>query len=840
LKESIRVALSILEAPWINLRKNSVYRRESSSRVLKTCNLLILGLPKTPGFARRDYERSLPLALKLPRKSSACAQEAHPRPQYLDTGLPIERRIDDLLPRLTIQEKVSSTGATIFPQPIAMAATFDPDLIRQVGQETAVESKAAHIRPAWSPVINLARDVRWGRTEETFGESPYLASRMGVAWIEGFQGEGMIATPKHYAVHGNPLGGRDSNDIGLSNRVMREIFLLAFRAAIEEAHAGSIMAAYSSWQGVPDNVSDTLLTKILREEWGFDGFVVSDCGALENLVIKQGIAVTREQAAAMGIAAGVNMNCGTVYKDWARKAVADGLVTEAQLDAVVRPVLRAKFRLGLFEHPEPSKMIWDKLPEYDTAPARALARRVELEGAVLLKNDNHMLPLDRSMGTIAVIGPNADTAQTGDYSAKPAPHQLVTVLDGIRSHVSPQARVLYAAGLLSPVATDATGFAQAVQVAKQADVAVIVVGDNSHPGSREDTSGENNDGATLDFPGAQRALIQAVQKTGTPVVLVLVNGKPFTLGWEAEHVPAILATWYPGEAGGDATADLLFGDQNPSGRLPVSWPRSPGQLLLNYDYLPSGRRYDYYDMPFAPQWRFGFGMTYTQFRYTNLRITPKADDPGFVTVNADVKNVGSRDGDEVCQLYVTDTIASVLTPVIELEGVQRIALKAGEQKTVTFHLTPYQLSLLDANMVRRVEPGEFRIHVGGVSPDVPAGVVDDRKRKIGFNDPLEGVSGSFDEPTAYSARFAYSLDAPSAVHSGQSLPVTVTVLNQGNLTDVTEAKLFDGLQIGSWSFEVPPGETKTHTFQVTLTRSGQLTLVAGTELVTRAIHLRPQ
>lgn len=802
--------------------------------------------------------------------SIAHSQGTQSRPQYLDPRLPVEQRINDLLPRMTIQEKVSqifdawgsaaiprlavpallktealhgqsySTGATIFPQPIAMGATFDPQLIEQVGRQTAVESKAAHIRAAWSPVINLARDVRWGRTEETFGESPYLVSRMGVAWIDGFQGEGMIATPKHYAVHGDPLGGRDSNDIGLSDRMLREIFLPAFRAAIEEAHAGSIMAAYSSWQGVPDNISDTLLTKILREEWGFDGFVVSDCGALENLVIKQGIAATLEQAAAMGIAAGVNMNCGTVYKDWAEKAVADRLVTEAQLDDVVRPVLRAKFRLGLFEHPEPAKMVWDKLPEYDTPPARALARRVEVEGAVLLKNDGHLLPLNRNVGTIAVIGPNADTAQTGDYSAKPSLHQLKTVLDGIRSHVSPQTKVLYVAGLSSPVSTDTSGFAEAEQAAKQAGVAVVVVGDNSHPGGGKDTTGENNDGATLDLPGAQRALVRAIQETGTPVVLVLVNGRPLTLGWEAEHIPAILATWYPGEAGGDATADLLFGDQNPSGRLPVSWPRSPGQLPLNYDYLPSGRRYDYYDMPFAPQWRFGFGMSYTQFSYSNLRITPKAGDSGFVTVSADVQNVGSRDGDEVCQLYMTDTIASVLTPVIELEGVHRISLRAGEQKTVSFQLTPYQLSLLDANMVRRVEPGEFRIHVGGTSPDVPREVVDDRKKKIGFTDPLEGVSGSFTEPTAYSARFAYTLDAPNAVQSGQSFPVTVTVRNEGNLTDVTEARLFDGSQLGSWSFEVPPGETKTHTFHVTVTHSGQLALVAGTQLVTRAIHLGPE
>lgn len=790
-----------------------------------------------------------------------------PAPRYLDAKVPIELRIDDLLGRMTIQEKVSqitddwgsaaiphlgvpallktealhgqsySTGATIFPQPIAMGATFDPGLIEEVGRQTAVESKAAHLYAAWSPVINLARDIRWGRTEETFGESPYLVSRMGVAWIDGFQSLGMIATPKHYAVHGDPLGGRDSNDIGLSDRMLRTVFLPPFRAAIEEAHAGSIMAAYSSWQGVPDNISNTLLAKILREEWGFDGFVVSDCGALENLVIKQGLAATGEQAAAMGIEAGVNMNCGTTYKDWAAKAVADGLVTEAQLDEVVRPVLRAKFRLGLFERREPAKMVWDKLPEYDTPQARALARRVAVEGAVLLKNDNHLLPLKRNVKTIAVIGPNADVAQTGDYSAKPAERQLTTVLDGIRSHLSPESHLLHAAGLRSPMSTDMSGFAEAVGAAKQADVAVVVVGDNSHPGDDKQTSGEGHDSATLDLPGAERALVRAIEETGTPVVLVLVNGKPFTLGWEAEHIPAILATWYPGEAGGEATADLLFGDQNPSGRLPVSWPRSAGQLPLNYDYLPSGRGYDYDDMPFTAQWRFGFGLSYTQFRYSNLRIAPRAGDSGFVTVSADVENVGGQDGDEVCQLYVTDMIASVLTPVIELEGVERVSLKAGERKTVSFELTPYQLSLLDRDMARRVEPGEFRIHVGGVSPDTPAGTNDDRKRIVGFASPLEGISGSFKEPTAYSAQFVYTLDAPDTAESGHSFPVTVTVHNAGNLTDVTEARLFNVSQIGSWSFELRPGETKSHTFQVAPTRSGQLTVVAGNQVVTRTVEL---
>jgi beta-glucosidase len=787
--------------------------------------------------------------------------------KYLDSGAKVEDRIDDLLRRMTIEEKVSqivdswgstgiqrlgvpallkteglhsqsySTGATLFPQPISMAATFDPELIQKVGQQTAIEAKAAHLRASWSPVLDVVRDVRWGRTEETYGESPYLVSRMGVAWIEGFQGEGMVAIPKHFAGHGQPMGGRDSQDIGLSDRTMREIHLPSFRAAVEEAHAGGVMAAYGLWDGVPDNASITLLQKILRQEWGFDGMVVSDCGAPEHFLTKHAVVQTQEEGVALAAVAGVNMECGSLYKAAMTKAVKDGFVTEEQLDTVVRPTLRTKFRLGLFENPTSAKMIWDKLPEYDTAQSRELARKVEIEGAVLLQNDSHVLPLSKDMKTIAVIGPNADLAQTGDYSPKLAPNQLTTILQGIRSHVGATTQVLYAPGLANPLSTDTSKFGEAVAIAKQADVVVLAVGDNSHPGGGEQTTGENRDGATLDFPGAQRELIKAVAAAGTPVVLVIVNGKPFTLGWESSHIPSILVTWYPGEEGGDATADLLFGVQNPSGRLPVTWPRTPGQLPLNYDYHPSGRSYSYYDLPFTPQYRFGYGLSYTKFQYSNLRIKPKDGDPGFVSVSADVRNIGDRGGDEVAQLYITDEVASVSTPVIELEGMKRISLQAGEGGRVTFDVTPYQLSLLDANMVRRVEPGKFRIHVGGVSPDVPKDINQDRKARIGFSDPINGISGEFTEPKAYAAHFAYKLDAPGKASSGQPFAVTVTVKNDGDLTDVTEAKLYDSVELASWRFELKPGEEKSHTFEVLVYKPGDMALVAGSQIITKPISV---
>jgi beta-glucosidase len=793
--------------------------------------------------------------------ASSCAQE---KAKYLDPALGVEQRIDDLLPRMTTEEKISqiwdswgsqgiprlgvppllkteglhsqsySTGATVFPQPIAMASTFDPALIGAVGKQTAVESKAASLRASWSPVLDVVRDVRWGRTEETYGESPYLVSRMGVAWIEGFQSLGMIAVPKHFEGHGEPVGGRDSQDYGLSDRTMREIHLPPFRAAVEEAHVGGVMAAYSLWDGVPDNASTTLLQQILRQEWGFDGMVVSDCGGPEHFVQKHAIVRTLEEAAALAAAAGVNMECGAAYKTAMLKAVNDGLVTAAELDEVARPTLRTKFKLGLFDHPTPGKMIWDKLPEYDTDASRALAKQVEVEAAVLLRNQ-HVLPLSHALKTIAVIGPDADLAQTGDYSPKLSPGQCVTVLQGIHSHAGPGTKILYAPGLASPVSTDTSKFAEAVDAAKQADVAVVVVGDNSRNGGGPATTGENIDGATLEFPGAQRDLIKAIYATGTPVVLVIVNGKPFTLAWEAEHIPGILVTWYPGEEGGNATAELLFGDKNPSGHLPITWPRSPAQLPLNYDYHPSGRRYSYYDMPFTPQYRFGFGLSYTQFLYSNLRITPKAGDPGFVTVTANVKNDGDRDGDEVAQLYVTDEVASVSTPVIELKGMQRKSLKDGETGRVNFELSPYQLSVLDEEMVRRVEPGVFRVHVGNVSPDVQSNITDGRKAKIAFVDPAEGISGEFNEPKPYSAHFSFTLDAPSKPENGQPFAATVTVKNDGNLTDVTEAKLYDSVALGSWHFELKPGEEKSHTFHAAVYKSGQLTLLGANQILSKPL-----
>ncbi|GGB02285.1 glycoside hydrolase family 3 N-terminal domain-containing protein [Puia dinghuensis] len=798
---------------------------------------------------------------------NARAQQTLP---YLDSNLSIEARITDLLPRLTLEEKIVqlsdswgskgiprlkvpamlkteglhgqsySTGATIFPQAIAMASTFDTALVHNIGKTTAIESKAAGLRVTWSPVLDVARDVRWGRVEETYGEDPYLVSRMGVAWINGFQNEGMIAVPKHFAGHGEPLGGRDSHDVGLSDRTMRNVHLVPFRAAIKEAHAGGVMAAYSTWDAVPDNGSNELLQKILREEWGFDGIVVSDCSAPENFLRKQSVVYNLDEAAKMAILAGVDIECGSVNAFTLAGAIKRGVLKERDLDVNLRRVFRAKYRLGLFDRPGPDKMNWEKLPVYDIPPHRELAREAAIKGSVLLKNDRNLLPLSKDIKTIAVIGPNADMAQTGDYSAKAGPGQLVTVLQGIKSHVSAGTTILYEKGC-NVESMDSSGFERATAAASKADAVVVVVGDysNNNPAiehKEKNTTGENVDGATLEIPGVQRQLIRRIAATGKPVVLVLVNGKPFVLTWEAEHLAAILETWYPGEEGGNATADILFGDANPSGRLPVTFPRHVGQLPLRYDYLPSGRNYDYYDMPFTPLYRFGYGLSYTTFHYSNLTTAVNGD--GTVAVSVDIENTGNRAGDEVAQLYLTDMISSVITPVITLKGFQRVHLDTGEKKTIGFRLSPYQLSLLDASMERVVELGRYRVHVGGVSPESPPGNTE-HKGKIGYNDPKEGVSGEFEINTRYKASFMPGIQAPSGVKGGVAFPVTVTVTNEGNITDVADIKIYGETLLDDYRSEIDPGQSFTHTFEVTLYRSGRqtITVIVGKKLLTWPVNV---
>ena len=766
----------------------------------------------------------------------------------MDPTKPIDDRIADLISKMTVEDKVRQLtedwgipgnerlgipplskveavhgfaygkGATIFPQAIGLASTWNTDLMYKVADVIGAETVEANTYQAWSPVLDVARDPRWGRVEETYGEDTYLVSRMGVAWITAFQSHNLLATPKHFAAHGAPLGGRDSNDVGYSERVMREAFLPTFRAAIKEAKAGSLMSSYNTWDGDPCVSSKDLLMGILRDEWGFEGFIVSDCGSIRQIDVKHAVAANWMEASKYAIEAGVSCNCGEAYRESLLNAYKAGMIADKDLDFCVSRILRALFKLGLFENP-PKKAKWEDNAGWDSPEHRAVALQAARESIVLVKNANDFLPLNKSIKSIAVIGPSADEVQLGDYSCTPKEGQLISVLAGIKKIVSPDTVVKYARGCdHRDMSTE--GFAEAVAAAKESDVAVVVVGDKS-----DRTSGEGNDRAHLDLIGAQEDLVKAIQATGTPTIMILVNGRPFTFAWAADNLPAILVTWYPGEEGGNAAAEVLFGDYNPAGRLPITFPRYIGQCPLYYNYKPSGRAYDYNDEKFAPQYAFGYGLSYTKFEYSNLNVTPGKSSDGNVKVSVDVQNVGKRAGDEVVQMYISDMVSCVATPVMELKGFKRIPMQPGEKKTVEFDLTPYQISLLDRNHDRIVEPGAFKVMVGGTSPSAPPG--DGQKKNVGYASADKGVVTEFEVTQKQSAKFDYDMEVPKTASVKSPVNVTVNVKNSGQLTDVGKVELFaDGKSVGSKRFELDPEKSKKLSFQLTLDKPGMVTLTA--------------
>jgi len=784
--------------------------------------------------------------------TSATVCRAADSPLYLDPKQPVEARVKDLLSRMKVEEKLEQltenngipgnerlgiprlykveavhgvqfeSGAAMFPHSIALSSTWDVKLVNKVGSAIGEEAAAAGFHQGWSPLMDVARDPRWGRMEETYGEDAYLVSRMGVAWIKGFQSHGLAATPKHYAAHGAPWGGRDSHDVGFSERVMREIHLPPFRAAFEEAGARSVMNSYSTWFDVPAVASEYLLKGILREEWGFEGFVVSDCGSIENQYDKHHTAADYIDAARQALKAGVSCNCGYNYgrPDVILAAKAKKIPIE-DIDFAAGRILREKFLLGLFEKPPvPPRAAgaeyWDS-PEH-----RALALLAARESVILLKNEGGLLPLSKNIKSIAVIGENAGSPQLGDYSSTPKPGQVVSILDAVKKAVGPGVKVRFSQGYDSMFPETTMGIGNAVAAAKASDVAIVVVGDKS-----DRTSGEGHDRANLDLPRGQDELVKAVYKTGTPTVLIIVSGRPYTIEWAADNVKAIIETFYPGEEGGTAAAEVLFGDYNPAGRLPVTWPKFVGQEPLNYNLKPSGRGYGYIDgTDVTPRYRFGYGLSYTKFRYGDLKIDPEKTADGNVKVSVSVENIGGRDGDEVVQLYTCDMVSSVDTPVSELKAFDRVHIMAGEKKTVSFELTPYQLSLLDGNMDRVLEPGRFKVMVGGVSPWGKPG--DRFKDRIGYTGPEEGVSGEFSAVKRLAADFVYEIEAPDSAKHGDTVTVTVTVSNKGAMTDIGEVKLFvDGKAHGAKRFELDPSKSKKLEFTVKFDSEGKKTLAAA-------------
>ncbi len=632
-------------------------------------------------------------------------------------------------------------GSTSFPQALGLASTFDPALVKQVFTVAGDEARSAGVGQVFTPVLDIARDPRWGRTEETYGEDPYLVSRMAVAAVTGLQGDEfflnhhhVIATMKHFAVHGQPEGGTNTAPGNYSERVIRENFLVPFEAAVKEGHVGSVMASYNEIDGIPSHINHWLLDKVLRQEWGFNGYVTSDGNGLQMLIDTHHVAATKADAARLALAAGVDydLSDGSVYRTLIDQ-VKQGLVPESELDRAVSRVLATKFRLGLFDDPYVDPNYTEKTtnsPEH-----QALALKAAQEVVVLLKNQNNLLPLDlNKLKTIAVIGPNAESLHLGGYSRMPS--HSVTILQGIQQRVGNKAKVIYAqgcqftnkhqdwqgwfdndVGLVDP-ATQADKIKEAVEAARRSDVAILVVGENESSNREAWAENHRGDRDSLDLLGAQHDLVKAVVETGKPVVVLLINGRPLSINYIAEKVPAILEGWYLGQEGGTAAANVLFGDVNPGGKLPITFPHSVGDLPDFYNHKPSANR-SYAFSTREPLFPFGYGLSYTTFKFDDLRVEPsQIETGGTAKVYVDVTNTGTREGDEVPQMYVHQKIASVTVPVKELRGFQRISLKPGEKKTVEFTITPDSLALLNVDMHKVVEPGAFEIMVGPNSQQV--------------------------------------------------------------------------------------------------------------------------
>lgn len=622
---------------------------------------------------------------------------------------------------------LQTSGATVFPEGLAIGSTWNPDLVNQIYSVAAREARSRGVHFLGTLVVEPNRDPRLGRNEEGYSEDPFLCSQIAEAIVKGMQGEDLSANDKvisllcHFPGQSQPVSGLERGAMEISERTLREVFLPPWIAGIKKAGALAVMATYPAIDGMPVHGSEKILTKILREELEFNGLVISEGEGIKILVYEQ-IVSTMKQAGELCLKAGVDVSIWHEdgYMNAMRENIQEGKVSIETVDRSVKRILRIKFLLGLFENPYVD--VERAVKEANTKESRNLARQTAREGVVLLKNAKNILPLSKNIKSIAVIGPNADAErnQLGDYVTSALTQKVVTVLDGINNKVSAKTKVSYIKGC-DIIGNKLNEIAKAVAAAKKADVAIVVVGENG-----EKTNGEGHDIASLDLTGYQEELLKAVHSTGTPTIAVLINGRPLSIRWTAENIPAIVEAWMCGEEGGNAVADVLFGDYNPSGRLPVTFPRHSGQLPVYYNYMPSkeywvktGYGKPYVDMSASPLFNFGFGLSFTTFEYTNLQINPKVIGPACeVFVSVDVKNTGKMDGQEVVQLYIDDIISSMSTPVKELKGFEKLSLAAGETKTVRFKLTPEHFSFLDRNLNPVVEPGMFNVMVGSSSEEI--------------------------------------------------------------------------------------------------------------------------
>jgi beta-glucosidase len=720
--------------------------------VIFTAILLIAPTPRTHSQQRRDVEKeinSLLSRMTLAEKLGQLQQldgegNGNYRPEHVELvrkgllGSTLNVRgakATNELQRIAMTESrlkiplifgfdVIHGYRTVFPIPLAEACSWDPASVERASSIAAAEARAVGLHWTFAPMVDIARDPRWGRIMEGSGEDPFLGSAMARARTIGFQGrdysapDKVVACAKHYVGYGAAEAGRDYNTTDISEWTLRQIYLPPFKATVD-AGIGTFMSAFNDLNGVPASANHFTLTKVLRDEWKFDGFVVSDYTSVQEL-INHGLAADGRQAASAALNAGVDMEMvSRLYNQNGASLLKDGKLTQQTIDEAVRRILRIKFRLGLFDRPyadeaRESRVVFST--ENQTA-----ARQIAAHSMVLLKNERNILPLSKTVRSIALIGPLADSQKDmiGAWSGDGKPSDAITLLQGLKTKVGSQVKINYAKGC-EVMGDNTSGFEEAVNAAKASDIVVMAIGEAA------EMSGEASSRSSLDIPGRQLDLVKAVQATGKPVVIVLMNGRPLTIPWLAENSPAILEAWFAGTQAGNAIADVLFGDVNPGGKLPVTFPRSLGQVPLYYNHMNTGRPPDpnskwtskYLDIDWTPLFPFGYGLSYTQFALSNLQLSARNIQPdGKLTITVEVQNTGSRAGDEVVQLYLHDVAATRTRPVKELKGFQRVSLQPGEKRQLTFTLTPAELAFYNEDMRFVVEPGVFNVMVGTSSAD---------------------------------------------------------------------------------------------------------------------------
>ncbi|MBY9012765.1 MAG: glycoside hydrolase family 3 C-terminal domain-containing protein [Candidatus Lokiarchaeota archaeon] len=695
------------------------------------------------------------------------------KPTYFNPSKPLEERIEDLISRMTLEEKIPqllndaisierleipkynwwseclhgvgfSGIATVFPQAIGLAASFDLDLMRRVATAISDEGRAKHHEAVrtnqrkiyqgltfWSPNVNIFRDPRWGRGQETYGEDPYLTSKLGVVFVKVLQGDHpkylkLVATPKHYVAYSGLESERHKFDARVSKKDLWETYLPAFEACIREGKAEAIMGAYNRVNGEPCCASEFLLNEILRKGWEFKGHVVSDCGAIKDIYQDHRIVETGAEASALAINAGCDLFCSVgIYTkknkrirwDWIKSAVENKLLKEETIDKALHRLFRARFLLGMFDPPELVPYTNIPYEVNDCEEHRQLALEAAKKTIVLLKNEGNLLPLKKNIKKIAVIGPTADNKDVllGNYSGTPSRYS--TILNGIKESVSDQTEILFSEGC--PLKEKSTeGFDEAISIAKDADITILVLGISPRLEGEEGQAIESDlggDRLEIGLPGSQEGLLKAIYGIRKPIVLVLTGGSAISFNFAKENIPSILFSWYPGEEGGKAIAEVIFGTYNPAGRLPVTFYKSVDQLPDVRDYSMVGRTYRYFEG--EPLYPFGYGLSYTVFKYSSLKISSREVKCGEnVRVSVDVENIGRMEGEEVVQLYISQSSQSFRVPIRELKGFRRIYLNRNEKKTVSFEINQNDYSIVNMDGERIIQPGEIMISVGGSQP----------------------------------------------------------------------------------------------------------------------------